>query len=146
MDDVSREPKGFRGAADSVSRMSAFKDWRVARFVEPLYQHCISQFPLRCSGCGVDYMSFFEFTKLTERVGLQYTPLGSLEGDPVGLLFLSNCPCGSTLALGCHERGETYRMLLTAVEEDASTLGLAVGEVLDQLSEAVRDRGAGSPS
>lgn len=66
--------------------------------------HCESQFPRRCSRCGRCYDSYAQYLRETTPVGAPVSFDAEASDwrpeEPLGGFALSNCPCGTTLALG----------------------------------------------
>jgi hypothetical protein len=125
--------------------MSGFASLAVAAFVRPLYRHCVAQFPLACSACDRTYVSFLEYLLETDLVGIQRFDAIGGQSAAARLLKLSNCRCGSTLALSFDRRDESYSALLAAVRVDWRATGYGPDQILAALANAIRDHGMADP-
>ena len=77
-----------------------------ADVIQAMREHLESQFPKTCPNCQRLFTNFREYLQLTTHQGLPI-PYDAQGGNwqplkPVGTVTLSNCPCGSTLALTSH--------------------------------------------
>jgi hypothetical protein len=68
-----------------------------------IVRHLSSQFPRTCSTCGRQFESLRDFFLTTSAIGDAISfdlELGDLRPqDPLGAMAMSNCSCGTTLAL-----------------------------------------------
>jgi hypothetical protein len=124
---------------------------RSSAFVKPLVLHCAEQFPRECQNCGRHFEDFEEYVDATTPIGVVCWDAEIVDGtetlldDLVGTLSMANCPCGTTLSIGCLDReSDHYRRLLEALHEDASDNGVAVVDVMDALRVIIRSEVAQS--
>jgi hypothetical protein len=124
---------------------------RARRFVEPLILHCDEQFPRECQNCGRQYEDFEDYVGTTTPIGTVCWDAEIVNGveklldDLVGTLSMANCPCGTTLSIGCLDsESDHYRWLLAALHADAEDNGVTVVAVMDALRVIVRSAVQGS--
>ena len=108
---------------------------RIRAFVDAILQMCGSQFPRTCTKCGKEFGSFKAFVEGTEPVGLK--PDLSDEPDPIGLLSMANCACGSTLALCCEDL-EAHEAFNAALKAECGETGRSAIDILKDLRGEIR--------
>lgn len=110
--------------------------------IQIIRDHAARQFPKTCGCCGKEYKSFAEFIKSTTHVGGPIS-LDAEEGDwqpedPLGTIGMTNCACGSTLALS--SEGMDIKLLwklMAWVRADARAKKMPVVDYLAQLRVSV---------
>jgi hypothetical protein len=74
-----------------------------AEVIHAMREHLEGLFPRKCSNCQRTFANLREYLQVTTHQGppMPYDPeAGNWRPmNPLGLVTLSNCPCGSTLAL-----------------------------------------------
>lgn len=109
------------------------------------YEHYSSLFPRTCSGCGRAFASLREYITVTQRIGATISYDAEL-GDwkttkPLGAAALSNCTCGSTLALTTEGIPlDIIQAMLEWIRVETEKRGQTVEELLDYVRNEVRKR------
>ena len=106
--------------------------------MEIVKAHVEGQFPRRCTCCGREYATLTEWVEVTAPVGdpisydAEHEEWRPAEED--GTMALSNCPCGSTLALSSKGIGivNMWRLLFWA-RDRSKQRGISVSELLGWL-------------
>ena len=109
-----------------------------------------SQFPKTCAACGRSFASLQEYLRATVHLS---TPLsidaeaGDWEpGQPLGTMAMSNCACGSTLAIGTKGMSlSTMWSLLNWARATSSRRGISIGQLLVDLRDKIDARVLGAP-
>lgn len=114
-----------------------------AAALEAVRRHFESLFPRSCHTCGREYASLREYVTFTRPIG----PPRSWDADlgdwqnrtPVGSHALSNCVCGSTMALSTEGLGpERQRELLAWLQEACARRGVQPTELLEWMRTEIR--------
>jgi len=109
-------------------------------FVDGMLAVCRGQFPKSCTTCGATWRTFGEYVAVMKPVGAPI-PDDVDDDDPIGLLSLANCGCGSTLALQCGAIArEIHQAFGAALARAASERGVARSVILVELRELLRAR------
>jgi hypothetical protein len=109
------------------------------------YEHYSSLFPRTCSGCRRTFASLREYITVTQRIGATISYDAEL-GDwkttkPLGAAALSNCPCGSTLALTTEGLPlDIIQAMLEWIRVETERRGQNVEQLLDYVRNEVRKR------
>jgi hypothetical protein len=106
-------------------------------------QHFESLFPKTCSSCGRRFATLREYIVSTTRVGPAKSydaELGDWKpAEPIGSLALSNCPCGSTLALSTEGMALPQRLaLLSWVKIETQRRGVSSSQLLERMRDEIR--------
>ncbi len=130
--------------ADTLDQMDAQEALAIVR------THFASQFPRTCDACGHLYPSLAAYLQLTRTPG-DFVSYDAAEGSwtpTLGGLLLSNCPCGTTLALTTDTLPwETRRALLEWVLQECARRQLAVEDLVTELTARfLADGGSGEPT
>lgn len=102
-------------------------------------------FPKTCSNCGRKFETLEEYILVSHRLGRSISYDAEL-GDwdtrrPIGSAALSNCPCGTTLALTTEQMPMDQRLALLAwVKEETERRNISPSELLDYLRDHIRAR------
>jgi hypothetical protein len=113
---------------------------RLTVFEDRILAMCGSQFPRTCGACHAVYSSFAAYVGGT-------TPLSAPTAcededdaqDPIGLMSMANCACGSTLALRCSDlTGEAHRAFMEAWRDESAATGRHPMAVLAELRDTIR--------
>jgi hypothetical protein len=114
-----------------------------AEVVKTLREHFEGLFPKVCPNCKRCYTTLREYILITKRLGQSMSydaELGNWHtSQPIGSVAMSNCPCGSTLALGTEGMPLPLRLLmLNWVRIETQRRGLGPQELLDYLRDKIR--------
>lgn len=107
----------------------------VQEFVPPILQACKAQFPRTCKCCGRQFVDFADYVRGTRPIGL----IADLEvdDDPLGLMSMANCGCGTTMALRC-ENPEMHAMFVKVLRKESSASGRSLSDILTELRSRIR--------
>ena len=113
-----------------------------AEVIQIVRKHAERLFPKVCPSCHRSYASVREFLLATERVGpiMSYdAELGNWDpSQPIGTLALSNCACGSTLALSAEGLPlPELKTFLNWIRLETLQRGLTQQELLSQLRDKI---------
>ena len=111
--------------------------------VQILHDYFESLFPKVCSTCGRLFGTLSEYIQATTSVG---KPVSYDANDknwyplqPIGTVVLSNCPCGTTLALTTEEMALPLRLeLLKWVKMEMQRRGITTSDLLAHLRDRIR--------
>lgn len=99
---------------------------------------CRQQFPKTCAKCHLTYPTFADYVRSTHPTGAPI-PDTIEDKDPIGLMSLANCRCGSTLSLLCEDlAGELHQAFNEALAAEAATAARTPGSVLVELRDCLR--------
>ena len=113
---------------------------RLEPFIERIIAMCRSQFPRTCNTCKRRFDDFRQWVGLTDPIGAP-TLDENTEADPFGMITWVNCACGSTLILECEDmKGPLHHQFTQALAEQSALSGRGVGDLLQDLRRAVRQR------
>ena len=109
------------------------------------YEHYAGLFPRTCASCGRTFASLREYIQLTQRIGATISydaELGEWKTTkPLGAAALSNCPCGSTLALTTEGLPlETIQAMLEWIRVETAKRRQTPEQLLDYIRNEVRKR------
>lgn len=107
------------------------------------YEYYVSLFPKVCAGCGRQFVTLGEYVRSTARVGSVISYDAEMADwkapTPLGSVALSNCPCGTTLALtSAGLPVETVHMLLEWLKVETMRRGVTSETLLDYLRSEIR--------
>ncbi len=114
-----------------------------AEVIHLLREHVEGQFPKVCPNCQWTYASLQEFLLTTQRVG----PIMSYDAElgnwnpvrQIGTMALSNCACGSTLALTSEGLPlAEFKGFLDWIRTETLRQGLSQGVLLGRLRDEMR--------
>lgn len=113
--------------------------------VEILRDFISKKFPKDCPNCGKHYHSLAEYLRTTTHVGKPVSYDADqdnwLPKKPLGTLSLSNCSCGSTLAIDSKGMGLiTMWRLLNWARTETKARGITTSELLEELRNKI-DKG-----
>ncbi len=114
-----------------------------AEVVKTLREHFERLSPRNCPNCNRCFATLREYILVTKRYGVSLSydaELGYWNTlQPIGSIALSNCPCGSTLALGTEGIPLPRRLLLLNwVRIETQRRGISPQELLDYLRDEIR--------
>jgi hypothetical protein len=114
-----------------------------AEVVKTLREHFEGLFPKVCPNCSRCFTTLREYILITKRLGQSMSYDAELRDwntlQPIGSIALSNCPCGSTLALGTEGMPLPRRLLLLNwVRIETQRRGVSPQELLDYLRDEIR--------
>jgi hypothetical protein len=114
-----------------------------AEVVKILRDHFEGLFPKVCPNCCRCFATLREYIVITTRLGpsMSYdAELGNWNTvQPIGSVALSNCPCGSTIALTTDGIAGPQRLLLLHwLKTETRRRGLSPQELLDHLRDEIR--------
>ena len=114
-----------------------------AEVIHLLREHVEGQFPKVCPTCRRIYASLEDYLHHTERLG----PIMSYDAElgnwnpvrQIGTMALSNCACGSTLALTSEGLPlDEFKGFLDWIRVETLRQGLSQGELLGRLRDEIR--------
>jgi len=113
-----------------------------AEVINAMREHLEGRFPKTCPNCQRTFATLREYLQVTTHQGLPI-PYDAMAGDwqpfkPIGTVTLSNCPCGSTLALSSNGMPlpQLWRLLNWARTETRRR-GMTPQELLTYLREEI---------
>jgi len=115
-----------------------------AEVIDVLLEYYESLFPKRCHNCGHHFESLGDYVRHTTQLGSSQ----SFDADnddrdtrsPIGSSAMSNCPCGSTLALTTDDLDmDTRLQILDWVHRVVEAQGVTPTEVLDDIRLKIRE-------
>ena len=114
-----------------------------AAVVQALFHHYGSLFPRNCTKCNRHFASLQEYILATERLGSVQSfdiQMGNWRpSEPIGSLALSNCSCGTTLALSTDGLPlSTGHAILDWVKSESERRKVKPTVLLDEVREEVR--------
>lgn len=118
--------------------------------IAAMTRHLETLFPRDCPNCHRHYATLKEFFELAKPVGTPVSydlEIGETDPvQPVGTVSLSNCPCGSTIAL-TSDGMSLFRMwsLLHWIKYESERRNLKLDEFLQYLRWEVRKQVLGRP-
>ena len=109
------------------------------------YEHYSGLFPRTCASCGRTFATLREYIEVTQRIGATISydaELGEWQTTtPLGAAALSNCPCGSTLALTTEGLPlDIIQAMLEWIRVETTKRGLTQQQLLDYVRNEVRKR------
>lgn len=116
-----------------------------AEALQLVRRHFESLFPRTCTNCGRRFATLGEYILTTKRIGKAMSYDAEL-GDwgtarPLGSVALSNCSCGTTLALTTDGMELTQRQALLAwVRNETQRGGISSSDVLERLRNDLRNQ------
>jgi len=118
------------------------------KVIKTIRAHLQSLFPKQCNCCNKTFATFAEFVKNTEHVGKPVSydaEMGMFApSNPIGALGMSNCSCGSTLALssqGLHLT--THWQLLRWGQQETTKRGCSISDILVDLRHKIDEHELG---
>ncbi len=111
--------------------------------IKTLREHFEGLFPKVCPNCNRCFTTLREYILITKRIGPSMSYDAELDNwhtmRPIGSVALTNCPCGSTLALSTEGMPLPQRLLLLDwVRTETQRRGLSSQELLDYLRDEIR--------
>ena len=109
------------------------------------YEHYSGLFPKACSVCGRTFLSLRDYIMVTQRIGATISYDAEL-GDwqttqPIGAAAMSNCPCGTTLALTTDGLPlDIIQAMLEWIRVETERRGQTAEQLLDYVRNEVRKR------
>ncbi len=136
------ETRGAVGSCAPVDEV-LMRNSELMGFTDGMLAICRSQFPKSCGTCATRYESFDAYVGSMQPIGAPI-PDEADETDPIGLLSMANCHCGSTLALRCGDVApEVHHAFQEALTRECEASGRTRAQVLVELREILRSRGRG---
>ncbi|MGA2246864.1 MAG: hypothetical protein ABSH48_17870 [Verrucomicrobiota bacterium] len=121
-----------------------------ADVIREMREYLESLFPRNCPNCQRRFESLREYLQITTHQGLPI-PYDVQAGDwqpskPVGTVTMSNCPCGTTLALSSNElRLPRLWRLLNWARTETRRRNLTPQELLTHLRDEICKQVLGEP-
>jgi len=118
--------------------------------IRMMHEHFAGLFPKVCPNCGRCFATLREYILDTKRVGPTIS-YDAEEGDweptqPIGAFALSNCSCGSTLALTTEGIPlSKIHLVLEWIKTETKQRGLSPVGVIDYVRDEVRKRALNLP-
>lgn len=111
--------------------------------IQMMHEHFSGLFPRLCSNCNRDFATLGEYILDTKPVGstISYdAELGDWEPvDPVGAFALSECPCGTSLALSTEDMPlSKVHVVLAWVKTETKLRGVSAVELIGYVRDEVR--------
>ncbi len=102
-------------------------------------------FPKRCTNCGMIFTTFREYLEKTTAVGLPISYDADFDEwepkQPLGTMSLSNCSCGSTLALSSEKMSKkTLLRLMVWTRIESIKRGVTFSELLATIRKSIDTR------
>jgi hypothetical protein len=133
--------------AQLICKMSAhpFAILNEGQAISLIIRHLETQFPKVCGTCERRFSTLRDFIGHTAPVGdlVCYTLDGTTDGadDPMGAVALSNCGCGSTLALTTTGMSPAdFQTLFHWVRSESKFRGVPVEDYLQYVRQQTRRR------
>ena len=109
-----------------------------------------SLFPKVCPNCNRCFATLREYLLTTTRIGPAKSYAAEISDSkaqqPIGSMVLTNCPCGSTLALTTEKMELSLRLeLLNWLKTETQQRGVKPSELLEYLRDEFRKRVLGDP-
>jgi hypothetical protein len=113
---------------------------RLTVFIDRILALCGSQFPRTCGTCHAVFPSFAAYVRGTAPLRAPTACEDEADAeDPIGMLSMANCACGSTLALRCSDlTGAAHRAFMAAWRDESAATGRAPMVVLAELRDMIR--------
>jgi hypothetical protein len=110
-----------------------------------LQGHMERHFPKTCPNCNRCFEDLRSYIVGTKRVGQTISYDAEIEDwkpqSPLGAIAMTNCPCGSTLALTTHGMDlPDIHAILAWVKEEKHRQGCDAIEIIDQIRDEIRKR------
>jgi len=111
--------------------------------IKIMRNHYEGKFPIVCPKCGLRLETILEYIQLTSRLGDAISYDAEIENwtpsKPFGIIAYSNCPCGTTIALGTADMPVLlHHQILRWVRSESLKRGVSPTQLLSHIRDQLR--------